>query len=77
MASFFFDFLHAFLAVSNRRLRGYRLRDMKERAVLPEGSITRVAVIGPGLDFADKGYGYDFYPVQTLQPFAIYDSLIR
>src|SRR5436190_16862563 len=30
------------------------LRDMKERAVLPKGSITRVAVIGPGLDFTDK-----------------------
>src|SRR5207248_2793801 len=53
------------------------LRDMKDRAMLPERSITRVAVIGPGLDFTDKGFGYDFYPLQTLQPFAIYDSLIR
>jgi SAM-dependent methyltransferase len=53
------------------------LRDMKNRAVLPERSITRVAVIGPGLDFTDKGFGYDFYPLQTLQPFAVYDSLIR
>jgi len=53
------------------------LRDMKERSVLPEGSFARVAVIGPALNFTDKGYGYDFYPVQTLQPFAIYDSLIR
>jgi SAM-dependent methyltransferase len=53
------------------------LRDMKERAVLPEKSITRVAVIGPGLDFTDKGFGYDFYPLQTLQPFAVCDSLIR
>jgi len=53
------------------------LRDMKARAVLPERSITRVAVIGPGLDFTDKGFGYDFYPLQTLQPFAVYDSLIR
>ena len=53
------------------------LRDMKDRAVLPERSITRVAVIGPGLDFTDKGFGYDFYPLQTLQPFAVYDSLIR
>ena len=39
--------------------------------------ITRVAVIGSGLDFTDKGFGYDFYPLQTLQPFAVYDSLIR
>jgi SAM-dependent methyltransferase len=29
------------------------------------------------LDFTDKGFGYDFYPLQTLQPFAIYDSLVR
>jgi SAM-dependent methyltransferase len=53
------------------------LRDMKDRAVLPKGSITRVAVVGPGLDFTDKGFGYDFYPLQTLQPFAIYDSVVR
>ena len=36
------------------------VRDMADRAVLPKGSITRVAVIGPGLDFTDKGFGYDF-----------------
>ncbi len=53
------------------------LRDMKDRALLPERSIARVAVIGPGLDFTDKGFGYDFYPIQTLQPFAVYDSLTR
>jgi SAM-dependent methyltransferase len=41
------------------------------------GPIRRVAVIGPGLDFADKLEGYDFYPQQTLQPFAIVDSLLR
>ena len=53
------------------------LRDLRERAVLPQKSTTRVAIIGPGLDFTDKGFGYDFYPLQTLQPFAVYDSLIR
>ena len=53
------------------------LRDLADRGVLPKGSITRVAVIGPGLDFTDKGFGYDFYPLQTLQPFAVYDSLVR
>lgn len=37
----------------------------------------RTAVIGPGLDFTDKGSGYDFYPPQTLQPFALYESLKR
>jgi SAM-dependent methyltransferase len=34
-------------------------------------------VIGPGLDFTDKRSGYDFYPIQTLQPFALVDSLRR
>ena len=53
------------------------LRDMADRAVLPKGSIAGVAVIGPGLDFTDKGFGYDFYPLQMLQPFAVYDSLLR
>lgn len=38
-------------------------------------NVRRAAVIGPGLDFADKRSGYDFYPVQTLQPFALIDSL--
>jgi hypothetical protein len=41
------------------------------------GSVHRVAIVGPGLDFADKRQGYDFYPVQTIQPFAVIDSLIR
>jgi hypothetical protein len=34
-------------------------------------------VIGPGLDVADKQDGFDFYPQQTLQPFALVDSLRR
>jgi SAM-dependent methyltransferase len=37
--------------------------------------VQRAAVIGPGLDLADKRSGYDFYPIQTLQPFALIDSL--
>ena len=41
------------------------------------GSLRNVAVIGPGLDFSDKSSGYDFYPQQTLQPFALLDSLVR
>jgi len=39
------------------------------------GKVARAAVIGPGLDFVDKRSGYDFYPVQTLQPFALIDAL--
>jgi SAM-dependent methyltransferase len=53
------------------------LRDLKDRGMLLQKSIARVAIIGPGLDFTDKGFGYDFYPLQTLQPFAVYDSLVR
>lgn len=40
-------------------------------------SVRRIAVVGPGLDFTDKLEGYDFYPQQTIQPFAILDSLNR
>ena len=40
-------------------------------------SVRRVGIVGPGLDFVDKRDGFDFYPPQTIQPFAIIDSLIR
>jgi hypothetical protein len=55
------------------------LRDLRQRGLLRDGQITRVAVIGPGLDFIDKNEesAYDYYPQQTLQPFALYDSLLR
>jgi hypothetical protein len=55
------------------------LRDLKRRGVLREGQVSRVAVVGPGLDFIDKNEesAFDFYPQQTLQPFALYDSLVR
>ena len=46
--------------------------------VRPNGvPIRRVAIVGPGLDYADKQRGYDFYPPQTIQPFAVIDSLIH
>jgi hypothetical protein len=41
------------------------------------GTIRRVAIVGPGLDFINKADGHDFYPEQTIQPFAVIDSLIR
>jgi hypothetical protein len=53
------------------------LTKMSNEGLLPPRSIRRVAVIGPGLDFADKNSGYDFYPIQTLQPFTSIDSLLR
>jgi len=55
------------------------LADLRTRGVLHEGQVLRAAVIGPGLDFIDKREesGYDYYPQQTVQPFALYDSLAR
>lgn len=53
------------------------LREMKTRGLLAPGAVRRVAVIGPGLDITDKEEGYDFYPQQTIQPFAVVDSLAR
>src|SRR5579864_408847 len=53
------------------------LKDLLDRKMSSPGSIRRVAIIGPGLDFVDKWEGYDFYPQQTIQPFAVIDSLLR
>jgi hypothetical protein len=50
---------------------------MKAAGALRAGSVRRAALVGPGLDFADKLDGYDFYPEQTIQPFALIDSLLR
>jgi hypothetical protein len=50
---------------------------LKEGGHLAPGSVRRVAIVGPGLDFTDKLEGYDFYPQQTIQPFAVIDSLRR
>jgi hypothetical protein len=41
------------------------------------GTVARAAIVGPGLDFTDKAEGYDFYPPQTIQPFALVESLLR
>jgi len=53
------------------------LRAMARKRVLASGSMRRIAVIGPGLDFTDKRDGYDFYPLQTLQPFAVLEAVAR
>ena len=52
-------------------------RSMQQRGLLKAGEIRRIAIVGPGLDFANKEAGNDFYPPQTIQPFAVLDSLIR
>ena len=53
------------------------LEAMKNQGVLAPLELARVAVMGPGLDFANKDKGYDFYPQQTIQPVALMDSLTR
>ncbi len=53
------------------------LKAIKARGLLEPGGVRRVAIIGPGLDFTDKQEGYDFYPQQTIQPFAVIDTLLR
>jgi len=50
---------------------------LKANGLLQPDTIRRIAIVGPGLDFADKRDGHDFYPQQTLQPFAVIDSLRR
>jgi len=52
-------------------------RSMLEKGMLKPGGVRRIAIVGPGLDFANKEAGNDFYPPQTIQPFAVLDSLIR
>ncbi|MBA2704081.1 MAG: class I SAM-dependent methyltransferase [Blastocatellia bacterium] len=53
------------------------LKAIRTRGLLTAISVRRVAIVGPGLDFTDKQEGYDFYPQQTIQPFAIVDTLLR
>ena len=52
-------------------------RRMKENGLLQPGGVHKIAIVGPGLDFANKEKGNDFYPPQTIQPFAVLDSLLR
>lgn len=53
------------------------LGELLKGGLLKPGSLHRIAIVGPGLDFANKEYGNDFYPPQSIQPFAVLDSLIR
>jgi hypothetical protein len=55
----------------------HSLKAMLAKGILNLASIKRIAIIGPGLDFLDKNAGYDFYPEQTLQPFAVADTLLK
>jgi hypothetical protein len=51
------------------------IRQIKEKGLL--NGVLRVAIVGPGLDFTDKDQGYDFYPPQSIQPFAVIESLLK
>jgi hypothetical protein len=53
------------------------LAELKAHGLLQPSMMRRVAIVGPGLDFTDKQEGHDFYPQQTIQPFAVIDSLLR
>jgi hypothetical protein len=53
------------------------LMALKAKGTIAPRSVRRVAIVGPGLDFTDKQDGFDFYPQQTIQPFAVIDSLMR
>jgi hypothetical protein len=69
------------LSVDTSLLPNYALEDtlraMMRKGALAAGSIRSIAVIGPGLDFTDKRDGYDFYPLQTIQPFAVLEAVVR
>lgn len=53
------------------------LETIARQGTLAPGSVRRVAVVGPGLDFTNKTDGYDYYPQQTIQPFALVNTLRR
>jgi SAM-dependent methyltransferase len=53
------------------------LETMAQRGTLAADTVRRVAVVGPGLDFTNKADGYDYYPQQTIQPFALINTLRR
>jgi hypothetical protein len=50
---------------------------LRSRGVLDAGSVRRIGIVGPGLDFTDKSEGHDFYPQQTTQPFSVIESALR
>jgi len=52
------------------------LKTLKDKGEI-KTHIRRIAVIGPGLDHGGKGDGFDFLPVQTVQPFAVMESVLR
>lgn len=52
------------------------LRALKTSRALPS-HLQRIAVIGPGLDLAGDPEVYDFCPPQSIQPFAVLETVLR
>ena len=69
------------LSVDTSLLPTYALEDtlraMQRKNALAGSRMRNIAVVGPGLDFTDKREGFDFYPLQTIQPFAVLEAVIR
>jgi hypothetical protein len=53
------------------------MQAIARQGLLQPRQVARVAIVGPGLDFANKADAYDFYPEQSIQPFALLDTLRR
>jgi hypothetical protein len=53
------------------------LAKIKKSGLLKAGSVLRIAIVGPGLDVINKDVGFDYYPEQTIQLFALADSLLK
>jgi len=53
------------------------LAKIKKNGLLKAGSVLRIAIVGPGLDVINKDVGFDYYPEQTIQLFALADSLLK
>jgi hypothetical protein len=53
------------------------LRVMLQKNAIKPRTMRRILIVGPGLDFTDKRDGFDFYPRQTIQPFAMLEAVAR
>ena len=53
------------------------LGELVKAGLLKPGGVRRIAIVGPGLAFVNKEFGNDFYPPQSIQPYAVIDSLVR
>lgn len=52
------------------------LCSLRQQGTVAPLALVRIAILGPGLDFADKEEGFDFYDPQSIQPFTTIDTLL-